>query len=180
MTSLEWILTHNQSWWPENLLGFVANHPTRAFHPLMLSTMSNIDRKRNEHKVICISNAYPNPDEYRHHDLKCLTDQEAVDIVNAFESFYVSFDAEKAERLIADEFQSLSDSNSQPSVLHKFHALSFLRARLPTSFKMLFSIFPINITRLLLPSTAPNQSFQLGSAIVPSKAQFHGISRLMG
>lgn len=65
-----------------------------------------------------IANAFPNPgeddrDEYRRHDHKCLTDQEAVEIANTFESFYVSFDAAKAERLIADEFQLFSDSSGQ-------------------------------------------------------------------
>jgi hypothetical protein len=41
----------------------------------------------------------------------CLTDQEASDISTAFENFYVSFDLAQAESLLADDFQSISDSN---------------------------------------------------------------------
>jgi hypothetical protein len=57
--------------------------------------------------------AVPNPghDNDGHHRRKCLTDKEASDISAAFENFYVKFDIKVAESLLADEFQSFSDSN---------------------------------------------------------------------
>jgi hypothetical protein len=60
--------------------------------------------------------AAPTPGEGGHDNhwwgnQKCLTDQEASDIAEAFEGFYGVFDMAQAESLIADDFQSISDSN---------------------------------------------------------------------
>ena len=93
-----------------------------------------------------LANAFPNPgeddrDAYRHHDHICVTDKEAVDIVNAFESFYVSFNRAKADRLIADEFQSFSDSNGQVFYTNFTVCLSSVR-RFPRASRCFSPSFP--------------------------------------
>lgn len=103
-----------------------------------------------------LANAFPSPggddrNDDRHHGQKCLTDQEAVDILNAFENLYIHFDRAQAERLIADEFQIFSDSSGLVFYTNFTVCLPSLRG-FPRLFKTLFFI-PANITRFLLPST---------------------------
>lgn len=76
-------------------------------------------------------NAAPTPGEDGHDNhwwdhQKCLTDQEASDIAKAFEGFYVVFDMAQAESLIADDFQSISDSNGNfyPNFVVRYSSLN--------------------------------------------------------
>jgi hypothetical protein len=76
-------------------------------------------------------NAAPTPSEDGHDNhwwdhQKCLTDQEASDIVEVFEGFFGVFDVAQAEILIADDFQSISDSNGNfyPNFVVRYSSLS--------------------------------------------------------
>jgi hypothetical protein len=63
---------------------------------------------------LVIAAPMPSEDGHDNHwwgDQKCLTDQEASDIAKAFEGFYGVFDLAQTESLIADDFQSISDSD---------------------------------------------------------------------
>jgi hypothetical protein len=75
--------------------------------------------------------AAPTPGEDGHDNhwwdgQKCLTDQEASDISTAFEGFYGVFDLAQAESLIADDFQSISDSNGNfyPNFVVRYSSLN--------------------------------------------------------
>ncbi len=93
-------------------------------------------------------------DDDRRHGGMCLTDKQALDIANTFENFYMHFDVAEAERLIADDFQSFSDSNGQ-SVANFTVCLSLL---LPID-RMLSSAFAPS-RAYFLPRHSPSNPFQ--------------------
>ena len=103
--------------------------------------------------LLGLANAAPAPgeddrDNPWHHDQKCLTDQEASDIATAFEGFYGVFDLAQAESLIADDFQSISDStgNFYPNFVVRYSSLD-----LQSYIHLLYTIvYPISLSRISL------------------------------
>jgi hypothetical protein len=90
-----------------------------------------------------LANAAPTPGEDGHDNhwwdgQKCLTDQEASDIATAFEGFYGVFNLAQAESLIADDFQSISDSNGNfyPNFVVRYSSLN-----LQSHIHLLYAIF---------------------------------------
>ena len=120
-------------------------------------------------------NAAPTPGENGHDNdwwdgQKCLTDQEASDISTAFEGFYGVFDLAQAESLIADDFQSISDSNGNfcPNFVVRYSSLN-----LEPHIHPLYAIFtPLRRYVSSSPIHLADHSCQVGSVAVPSKAEF--------